>query len=43
MMTNTMMAGGMGGGMLFMGLGAIFVIVLLVLVILALIKYLFHE
>ena len=39
MMTNTMMA----GGMLFMGLGAVLVIVLLVLVILALIKYLFHK
>ncbi|MFA7528183.1 MAG: hypothetical protein WCZ18_11055 [Ottowia sp.] len=42
-MMSNMMAGGMGGGMLFMGLGAILVIVVLVLVILALIKYLLGE
>lgn len=39
-MMSNMMSAGMGGGMLFMGLGAILAIVVLVLLILALIKYL---
>lgn len=39
-MMSNMMTGGMGGGMFFMGLGAILVVVVLVLMVLALIKYL---